>query len=148
MTVFPYSLLISNVDGDRPEKPEYGPEKAIDNNLSTIYYSKEEFDRWYPSYRITLANPSQVHYVVIANRNTNGYKFQDAEVRVGYTEIYGVGRIKENTVCGTYQGPAQDGKNITIKCDGFIEGKYVSIQLGRNHPLHFAEVEVFGQGKY
>ena len=66
---------------------------------------------------------------------------------MGYTKIYGRGRIKDNTVCGKYAGPAQEGETITIKCDGFIEGKYVSIQTDGNIPLHFAEVEVFGQGK-
>ena len=45
LSVFPYSLLIGNVDADEAQKPEWGPEKAIDNDISTFYYSKEGHTR-------------------------------------------------------------------------------------------------------
>ena len=127
----------------------YGPYNGIDNDINTIFYSKEEHERWNPIYRIELATPSQVHRVVITNRNTKGWRFKHAEVRVGYSDpyIYGMDTITDNILCADYLGPAENGEKIILNCDGFIDGKFVIIHLKSNLPLHFAEVEVFGQGK-
>lgn len=65
-------------------------------------------------------------------KDSNGWRLADIEVRAGMTKItplFNRKRIEINPVCGTYDGPGEDGKTYTINCKTPIKAKYVTVQI-------------------
>ena len=113
---------------------DHGPQFAIDGKISDsangIFHSGSERFPWL---QVKLGTEKTISSVTIVNRkDSNGWRLADIEVRAGMTKItplFNRKRIEINPVCGTYDGPGEDGKTYTINCQTPIKAKYVTVQI-------------------
>lgn len=80
-----------------------------------------------------------MYYTFSLPASISGYKFHDADVRVG--------RSQSNLhSCGHYAGSAQNGERIVMTCPSRSIARFVKIQIvkGTRNVLHVAEVIVWG----
>ena len=130
----------------------FGPDKAIDNNIETTFHSAihptEEVNPWL---QIELENVSTVHQVIVHNRKIEGSRMKNVAVRVGLSKFTKGMEVKNDEICATYQGPGRDGEKIIINCLKAMKGQYVSIHMMENRPavLNLNEIMIYGNiGKW
>jgi hypothetical protein len=116
---------------------DHGPHLAIDGRISDtdndFFHSESER---YPWFQVKLESEKTISSVTIVNRkDSNGWRLADIEVRAGMTEVkhlFHNARIEVNPVCGTFEGPGEDGKTYSITCKTPVKAKYVTVQIVPN----------------
>ncbi|OCT77244.1 hypothetical protein XELAEV_18032443mg [Xenopus laevis] len=117
--------------------PEYGAERAIDENKDTNNYlqpctqTKKDSPAWW---RLDLMRTYRIGAILIVSR---GDRLIGAEIRVGDS------LDDDNPICATITEIFQDA--TTVYCYG-MEGRYVSVVISGD--LSLCEVEVYGHQPY
>ena len=124
----------------------YGPPKAMDNDLETIFHSDVagEMDPWL---QIELEYVATVHQVIIINRkDCCGNSMKNVALRVGLIKFTKGMDLKDDEICAKYQGPGKNGEKIEIKCSSPMKGEYVSIHLIEHTPAKINLMEIITYG--
>ena len=125
-SVYASSTLQSDSD-------KWGPHLAIDGKYSStnegLYISENET---YPWHMRMFDQPMRLVGVKIYNRkDCCGNRLKSVEVRAGKQIIDANfnGKIKANTLCGTFDGPGVDRGVYTVTCLHPIEANIVTLQI-------------------
>ena len=139
----------------------YPPEKAIDNNPQTFFFSDiylgENMKSVFLWLQLELQRYSHVERIHITNANTHT-DTSNVETRVGNTRLRPKAdpswtfaqqkkEIDRNQVCNNYPHVVEAGKRLEMHCDKRLFGSFVSIHI--LDPLveimRIAEVVVYGK---
>ena len=137
----------------KSENDKYAATNLADGKTSTFYASSDTITE-HPWVQLELIDTESVKGIVITNRrDCCGERLTKVEIRVGDNQV-----TKENErtailkydLCGEYQGPAQDGEVVNIRCSTPLTGRYVTIQVTANEIQHMniAEVMLYTKGSY
>ena len=150
-------MTLKAIDAEASSKSiNYPPRKAIDNNLTTPFWSaniEENMKSDYLWLQVELEGYSEVQRV----RIINGIElFSNVEVRVGNAEYDPSSTIKQqekdiskNEICNVYPDAAELEEQIDMVCNKSLLGIYVSFQILdiRAKAMRVREVEVYGKRK-
>ena len=124
---------------------QYGPQLAIDEQIKNGFYHSGNVEDTYPWHMTVLPHPVNLHTVTIYNRHDCcGYRLKDVEVRAGMTKITEGfnGRLTQNTLCGTLEGPGKNGVAYDITCTTPIPANVVTVQIvGRKAGVHILALD-------
>ena len=109
--------------------PQYATDGLISNGDEDFFHSNNESNPWLQYH---LPKKMVVTSVVIANRKSCcGNRLNHVEVRAGMEGLEHGFRdnITINEICGTFEGPGEDGVEYTINCSLPIMANYITVQI-------------------
>ena len=132
---------------DEPGK--WGATFAYDKNVSVesegFFQSKNESYPWIQIF-LNPKSPLSVSGIHLYNRvDSHGDRLRNIEVRAGMNVVplgFSGSQIQENSVCGHFAGPGEDGGEIIVKCDSPIMANSITIQKLETGILHINEIKV------
>ena len=83
--------------------------------------------------------------VINPRKTCCGERLKNVEVRAGLETLpkNHRGKINKNKICNTFEGPGEDGKVVTIRCDSLIKADYITVQiLGNDSILEVNEMDL------